>query len=177
VADLGWSVHHAIPLISSCLQDLCFFKFGFGREVCSPAAFLQSPPPPGCANDLSKGTVIIQSTVRTCGAGTSRTCDCPGDTAHSEVGPSLLVPLGLLWLLLGGLGPIGAITGRGCGDRLMGRRLGGNPMGPLPGSVDNSGVWNRAATEHQSSNTIRNPQPHSKLDKTFTLTQKHICFR
>jgi hypothetical protein len=118
----------------------------------------------------------MQRTVRTGSTGTSRTCVCPGDIAHSEVGPSL-VPLGLLWLLLGGLGPIGDITGRGCGDRLMGRTLGENPMGPLPGSVDNSGVWNRAATEHQSSNTTRNPQPHSKLGKKFTLNINNICFR
>jgi hypothetical protein len=57
----------------------------------------------------------------------------------------LLVPLGLL-RLLGGLGPIGAITGRGCGDRLMGRTLGGKPMGPLPGRDDSNGVWKSAAT-------------------------------
>lgn len=52
----------------------------------------------------------------------------------------------------------------------MGRTLGENPMGPLPGSVDKSGVWNTAATEHQSSNAARNPQPHSKLEKSLHLT-------
>jgi len=59
----------------------------------------------------------------------------------------------------------------------MGRTLGENPMGPLPGSVDNSGVWNRAATERKSSNTARNPQPHSKLEKKFTLNRNNIYFR
>jgi hypothetical protein len=77
------------------------------------------------------------------------TCGCPGDETQSEVGPSLLAPLGLMWLLLGGLGPMGAKTGRGCGERLMGRTLGGKPMGPLPGSVDSSGVWNSAAMKQE----------------------------
>jgi hypothetical protein len=57
----------------------------------------------------------------------------------------------------------------------MGRTLGENPIGPLPGSVDISGVWNRAATEHQSSNTARNPQPHSKLEKeVYTYRNKYM---
>jgi hypothetical protein len=63
----------------------------------------------------------------------------------------------------------------------MGRTLGENPMDPLPGSVDNSGVWNRAATEHQSSNTPATLQEiHSHTvnwkKNVYTYTV-NICFR
>ena len=42
VTDLGWSIYHVKPLLSLCLQNLCFLNFALVEGGCSPAA---SPPP------------------------------------------------------------------------------------------------------------------------------------
>lgn len=50
MADLDLSVNHVDPMISSCLQNLFFFKCRFLERV---AAGSRQPPPPGLANDIS----------------------------------------------------------------------------------------------------------------------------
>ena len=65
VTDLGWSINHVKPLLSSCLKSLYFFNFALGEGGCSPAA---NPHPTPGAPECFTEPVNQQCLIRTKGS-------------------------------------------------------------------------------------------------------------